>query len=120
LIVGLAALGVISMRTVEERHRVIGTLRALGFQRRWIQADLLLEAGFVALLGVGIGIAIGIVIAHSLVLFIGKQHPEVTFGVPVMNLVVIALVATGSALLATWWPALLAARVSPAASLRHE
>ncbi len=120
LIVGLAALGVISMRTVEERHRVIGTLRALGFQRRWIQADLLLEAGFVALLGVGIGIAIGIVIAHSLVLFIGKQHPEITFGVPVMNLVVIALVATGSALLATWWPALLAARVSPAASLRHE
>ena len=49
LIVGVAALGVISARSVVERRQQIGVLRAIGFQRRMVQASFLLESSFIAL-----------------------------------------------------------------------
>ena len=49
LIVGVAALGVISARAVVERRQQIGVLRAIGFRRRMVQAAFLLESSFVAL-----------------------------------------------------------------------
>ena len=41
LIVGVAALGVISARAVVERRQQIGVLRAIGFRRRMIQVSFL-------------------------------------------------------------------------------
>jgi putative ABC transport system permease protein len=38
LIVGVAALGVISARSVVERRQQIGVLRAVGFRRGMVQA----------------------------------------------------------------------------------
>ena len=38
LVVGVAALGVISARSVVERRQQIGVLRAIGFRRRMVQA----------------------------------------------------------------------------------
>ena len=40
LIVGVAALGVISARAVVERRQQIGVLRAIGFRRRMVQLEL--------------------------------------------------------------------------------
>ena len=49
LIVGVAALGVITARSVVERRQQIGVLRAIGFRRRMVQVSFLLESSFIAL-----------------------------------------------------------------------
>src|SRR6185312_1589886 len=114
LVVGIAALGVISTRAVVERRQHIGTLRALGFQQRMVLTSFLLESSFVALGGALIGIALGLTLARSLTHYIGQGHPEILFHVPWPQLVFVAVVAWGASLVATWLPARRAARVRPA------
>lgn len=120
LVVGVAALGVISTRAVVERRQHIGMLRALGFQRRMIQVSFLLEAAFVAFGGVALGIALGLQLAHSLTNYIGRDHPEIIFTVPWLQLLTISTIACGASLVATWFPARRASRVLPAEALRYE
>ena len=55
LIVGVAALGVISARAVAERRQQIGVLRAIGFRRGMVQAVFLLESSFIALTSIVVG-----------------------------------------------------------------
>lgn len=120
LVVGIAALGVISTRAVVERRQQIGTLRALGFQQRTVLAGFLLESSFVALGGALIGVALGLILARSLTRYIGLDHPEIIFHVPGRQLAMVTIVACGASLLATWLPARRAARVRPAEALRYE
>ena len=65
LIVGVAALGVISARSVVERRQQIGVLRAIGFRKRMVQACFLLESSFIALTSIFIGTALGVVVGHN-------------------------------------------------------
>ena len=55
LIVGVAALGVISARAVVERRQQIGVLRAIGFRRGMVQLSFLLESSFIALTAIVVG-----------------------------------------------------------------
>jgi putative ABC transport system permease protein len=61
LVVGVAALGVISTRAVVERRQQIGMLRALGFQRKMVGWVFLIESSFVALLGIGLGAGLALI-----------------------------------------------------------
>lgn len=65
LVVGVAALGVISARSVVERRQQIGVLRAIGFQRGRVQMSFLLESSFIALTAIVVGSALGLTIAHN-------------------------------------------------------
>src|SRR5438477_6904004 len=67
LIVGVAALGVITARAVVERRQQIGVLRAIGFRRRMVQLAFLFESSFVALTSIVIGTALGIVVGHNVI-----------------------------------------------------
>ena len=67
LLAGVAALGTLSTRAVVERRRQIGILRALGFSARAVSVGLLVESAVVALLGAGLGVAIGLFVAHNTV-----------------------------------------------------
>lgn len=120
LVVGIAALGVISTRAVVERRQQIGMLRALGFQRRMVLVSFLLESSFIAFGGAIIGIALGLTLARSLTRYIGQQYPEIVFHVPWPQLVLIAAITCGASLVATWIPARRAALVRPAEALRYE
>ncbi|MCH8109559.1 MAG: FtsX-like permease family protein, partial [Chloroflexi bacterium] len=51
LLVGIAALGVISFRAVVERRQQIGVLKALGYRRSMILTSYLMESSFIAFLG---------------------------------------------------------------------
>ena len=75
LIVGVAALGVISLRAVVERRQHVGVLRAIGYRQSMIQLSFLVEASFVSLLGVGIGVALGAILSFNLVEGIQDQIP---------------------------------------------
>ncbi|MFW6174296.1 MAG: ABC transporter permease, partial [Chloroflexota bacterium] len=56
LVVGVAALGVLSFRAVVERRHAIGMMRAIGYRARMIQVQFLMESAFVTLLGSALGV----------------------------------------------------------------
>jgi putative ABC transport system permease protein len=119
LLAGVAALGTLSTRAVVERRRQIGVLRALGFSARSIVWGLLVESTVVALLGAGLGVAVGLFVANSTVTFLRRVNPELRFAVPWDQLAVVVLVALAAALVMTALPARQAGRLTPADALRE-
>jgi putative ABC transport system permease protein len=120
LLVGIAALGVIATRSVVERRKQIGVLRALGFQKSMLQFTFLLESSFVALLGIGLGIALGASLSVQIIGQMRASFEGLTYQVPWVNIVVVVVVAYGASLLTTYLPARQATKVYPAEALRFE
>jgi putative ABC transport system permease protein len=120
LIVGVAALGVISSRAVVERRQQIGVLRALGFQARMVTWSFMVEASFVALLGIGLGAVLALIPASQMINDMSAQVPGLYFQVPWGSIALVVGLAYGMALVATYFPAQQAARVMPAEALRYE
>lgn len=120
LIVGIAALGVISARSVVERRQEIGMLRAIGFQRGMVQLSFLLESSFVAILGIAIGVALGLALSYNVVTFVSDDLEGFTFHLPWLEVVLISALAYGASFLTTLLPARQAAAVYPAQALRYE
>ena len=122
LIVGIAALGVISFRAVVERRQQIGMLRAIGYQRSMVALSFIFESGFVALSGIVMGAIMGV--SLSWVLFtsggIGDASQGSDFIVPWLQLIVICGIAFGASMVMTWFPAQSASRVAIAEALRYE
>jgi putative ABC transport system permease protein len=122
LIVGVAALGVISARSVVERRQQIGVLRAIGFRKRMVQACFLFESSFIALTSIVIGTALGVVVGHN-VISDSRRTPSwagMDFVVPWPTFAVVFLVVYAVALGTTFVPALRASRVYPAEALRYQ
>jgi putative ABC transport system permease protein len=122
LVVGVAALGVISARSVVERRQQIGVLRAIGFRRGMVQAAFLLESTFIALTAIVIGTILGLILAWDII-DDQRQQPSwanLELVVPWANLFVIFAVVYLVALAATFVPALRASRVRPAEALRYQ
>ena len=120
LMVGIAALGVISLRAVVERRQQIGVLRAIGYRRRMIQLSFLLESSFVALLGIAIGVGLGTILSYNLVKDIQDDIETLRFRFPWLQIIIIVAVAYIFSLLTTFLPARQASRIYPAEALRYE
>jgi putative ABC transport system permease protein len=120
LLVGIAALGVIAARSVVERRQQIGMLRALGFQRGQVRLAFLIESSFVALLGIGLGVALGAALSVGIVDSFEEQISGIRYTVPWNTLGVIVGLAYFASLLTTFLPASQASRVYPAEALRYE
>jgi len=118
LVVGVAGIGVIMVRAVRERRREVGVLRALGFSARSAAEVLVFEAGFIALEGILIGVAIALIASYGFVATGADWAEGMTWGVPIVEVLVIVAIAIGSTLIAALWPARRAARIRPAAALR--
>ena len=125
LVVGVAALGVVTARAVVERRQQIGVLRAIGFQRRTVQASLLLESSFIALTAIIVGTVLGLVVAHNVITSSAATYAAgsgitLTLAVPWLTLGAIFLSVYLVALATTLIPARYAARVYPAEALRYQ
>ena len=122
LVVGVAALGVISARAVVERRQQIGVMRAIGFRRGMVQLAFLLESSFVALTAIVVGAGLGLLLAYEIVLDSRKQPSwgDLELVVPWANLGLIFLVVYAVALATTLGPALRASRIPPAEALRYQ
>jgi putative ABC transport system permease protein len=122
LIVGIAALGVISARAVVERRQQIGILRALGFRRRMIQLSFLIESSFIAATAIVVGTGLGLIISNNIVNDVASQGSweSLALAVPWLNLTIIFAAVYAAALLATLAPAVRASRIYPAEALRYE
>ena len=120
LIVGVAALGVISFRAVVERRRVIGMMKAMGYSRKMIQYQFLLESAVIAILGSIVGIGLGTLVSWNIVQEIRKTVEDLTFEMPWINLIGITTITVLFALIATWVPARQASKIYPAEALTYE
>jgi putative ABC transport system permease protein len=122
LIVGVAALGVITARAVVERRQQIGVLRAIGFGRRMVQASFLIESSFIALTSIVVGTGLGLAVAYNVILD-SRRSPSwehMAFSVPWLTLGIIFLAVYVVALATTYAPAVRAARIYPAEALRYQ
>jgi len=116
LVVGIAGLGIISIRSVAERRKEIGVLRAIGYRKNMILAAFLLENSYVALLGILIGIVLGIDLGYAIATSPGSG---LGFVIPWVSLLEIIAFSYGLAILATLSSSRRAARIPPAEALRY-
>ena len=120
LMVGVASLGVVSLRAVVERRQQIGVLRAIGYRRNMVQLSFLLESSFVVLLGVAIGVGLGTAISYLIVREIREDVETIRFSIPWLQIVAIIAVAYLFSLATTLLPARQASNIYPAEALRYE
>ncbi|HSE47299.1 MAG TPA: FtsX-like permease family protein, partial [Gemmatimonadales bacterium] len=121
LFVGIAALGVIALRSVVERRQQIGMLRAIGYQKGTVALSFLLESGFIALMGILSGVVGATIMSRNLLAsgeFSGTS--EITFFVPWIEIIGYSTLSFVVALLMTWWPSHRASSVAVADALRYE
>ena len=119
LLVGVAALGVIMIRSVVERRQQIGVLRAIGFQRSMVQGVFLFEGFFIAGLGTFIGYVLALTFAYNLYLQVAADQ-GLAFLPPWAGLAAIAVIILAASLVTSWLPARATAKVTIAEALRYE
>ena len=120
LMVGVAALGVVSLRAVVERRQQIGVLRAIGYRRKMVQLTFIIESSFVVLLGVAIGVALGTAISYLIVRDIREDIESIRFTFPWIQIISIVAAAYIFSLATTYLPARQASNIYPAEALRYE
>ena len=118
LVVGIAGLGVVTVRAVSERSHQTGILRALGFQRRMVVAGYLLELSWISILGILNGLLVGIGF-HWYLYQRFWEAEGVAFTMPWASLFGIVLGSWVLILAATVIPVRRAARIHPAEALRE-
>ena len=123
LVVGIAALGVVSYRAVIERRHQIGALRAIGYQRAMVALGFLLESALVTSAGIVSGTALGVLLARNVVTGqedLAGRFEQFSLVIPWGQLTLFAGLALAIALLMAYAPAQQASRVSIAEALRYE
>lgn len=120
----VAVLGIINtlMTAITERRRELATLRSLGMSRPQIQGLIFWESCYVAGLGAGLGILVGLALSVLLINVINKQSFgwTIQFTLPFETLGMAVLVALLAAFLGAWGPARWASRQVIAEDLRYE
>ena len=120
LVVGVAAIGVLSIRAVVERRQSIGMLRAIGYRSGMIQIQFLAEALFITLLGVFIGLGLGTLISWNIFQSITEEVRGLEFTIPWVTVLMITGITSFFALLSAYIPARQASKIYPAETLRYE
>ena len=120
LVVGVAALGVLSLRAVNERRMQIAIMRAIGYRARMIRIQFIMESIFITVIGTGLGMALGALISWSFLDDLSGSNQGLTFDIPWVSILVVAGITIAAALITTYVPARQASQVYPAEALRYE
>ncbi len=111
--------------SVVQRKKEIGILRALGTTRRQIIALFMGETVFMALVGSGLGIGVGVLFARSAIGAVGQTVSEMYMRTSVSeiaiswpNLAVGFMTGIAASLAAAFIPALASTRITPISAIR--
>ena len=118
LIVGICGIGVVTVRSVSERRRTIGILRALGYRKSMILSSFVIEVSWVALLGIVNGVVIAIGFHRALYVAFWEDQGAV-FTLPWATILMIIFGGWILVLVATAIPIRKATMVPPSAALRE-
>jgi len=120
LVVGVIAIGVLSIRSVVERKQAIGTMRAIGYRARMVWLSFLLESLYITLLGIAIGLGLGALTSWNIFNEIAKNVDGISYKIPWLNVLVIVAITVFFALLSSFLPSKQASKIYPAEALRYE
>lgn len=115
IVIGILSLAILALRAAVQRRRSIGVLRALGYRRGEVVAGVVTEAALTTTCGVLVGIVTGIAATY---LYLNGTITATPFGFDVWSLAGTVALMYAAVLLATFGPALAAARTPPAQALR--
>ena len=118
LIVGIGGIGVVTVRSVSERRKTIGILRALGYRKMMVMLSFLVEVSWVAVLGIinGVVIAVGF---HRALYVAFWEDQGVSFTLPWSTIITVILGGWILVIAATSIPISRASKVPPSAALRE-
>jgi putative ABC transport system permease protein len=117
LIVGIAGIGVVTVRSVSERSTSIGILRALGYRKSMVFLSFFIEVSWVSVLGMVNGILVAIGFHRALYTAFWKDQGA-SFTLPVDSILMVFIGGWFLVLLATYLPIRKASNVPASASLR--
>lgn len=120
LVVGVAALGVLSLRAVNERRMQIAIMRCIGYRARMIRIQFIMESIFITVIGTGLGMGLGALISWSFLDDLAGSNQGLTFDIPWGSILVVVAITVIAALITTYVPARQASKVYPAEALRYE
>ncbi|MCL0044078.1 ABC transporter permease [Dehalococcoidia bacterium] len=120
LVVGVIAIGVLSIRAVVERRQAIGIMRAIGYKARMVWLSFLLESLYITFLGILLGLGLGALTSWNIFTEISKEVEGITYKIPWANVMVIVGITMFFALLSSFVPARQASKIYPAEALRYE
>ncbi len=121
IVVGIAGIGVVLVRSVRDRRRQIGTLRAMGVDSKQISASFMIEGAFVAVQGLLIGAGLGVLNVLTLTksdIIVNVLGYEPALPRPPIAIAFMAMLLLVAALAASYGPAKAASRIPPAVALR--
>ncbi|MCB9790411.1 FtsX-like permease family protein [Candidatus Nomurabacteria bacterium] len=113
LVVGLAGISIILVRSVNERRQQIGMLRSLGFNQNMVIAGFLIESTIVGIIGITVGIATGSVSGILLLKSALTETEGFTIGYPYTQIALLALGIYVATLLFSIYPSYKASRLEP-------
>jgi putative ABC transport system permease protein len=108
----VAALGIVNTlgMGVMERVREIGILRAIGMTRRQVSRMVVVEAGVLGGVGIVLGVLVGLAVGAVLLQFTGGFYPAIAL--PWTTIGLVAALGSALSVVAAYYPARLASRVS--------
>jgi putative ABC transport system permease protein len=118
LLIGVASLGILSIRAVIERRRSTGVLRAIGYSRLGVVAGMLVEGTLTATCGLIVGIGAGLAGGYLWARELAGVIPGGSVGLDTNAVAAMVGFVYGAVLLVTIGPAVQASRVVPAEALR--
>ncbi|WP_190615249.1 ABC transporter permease [Tepiditoga spiralis] len=115
LIVGILSISITTIKSVEERKRIIGMMKAIGYTNNMIFGVFFIESTFVILTGIIIGIVSGIITSYQIykVFF-----SNLSFKLPMKSLLLMGLIFYIISIIFTFFPARKASKISPAESMK--
>lgn len=135
VIVGIAGFSIVSSLSmlVKEKKFDIAVLRTCGLSSRGITLIFIIQGGVVGLLGVLLGVALGLPLAHHITVVVsaleslfggrilaGTYFDSIPSDVRYLDVLIIVLISLVISIVATIYPAVKAAGVRPADVLRYE
>ncbi len=119
LIIGIAGLGIITIRSVHERRQEIGMMRAIGFKKKMVLSSFIIETSTIAIIGILIGTILGIFTGY---IIWRDSFSELGFDFMInwQPIIIIGIMAFVFTLVCIFPASRKASRIPPAEALRYE